>query len=71
MNSKRNLIKLLIEASPTIEIADEIIVENYDFKTIQEKIAFLKGMFDIECIGTDELDENTYWAMLETIRLSS
>lgn len=72
---RRENIKVLIELSPNVEEADKIICENYGFKSIGEKIAFLKGMFDVEIIsehdaeGTDEkeTEEMTYWAMLKTI----
>lgn len=71
----REVIKTLIETSPNVEEADKIINENYDFKSINEKIAFLKGMFSIELISKDTIDgvakeksvEMDYWAMLQTI----
>ena len=67
MSSKRDIIKILIEVSPTAEKADKIIEENFKFDSIGEKIAFLKGMFDIKCIGHDKKDEATYYAMLNAI----
>ena len=71
----RKVIKLLIELSANIDIADKIINENYNFQTIAEKIAFLKGMFDVEIInkydGTGISEEKSiemdYWAMLSVI----
>lgn len=75
MNSKRQKVKLLIEMSPNVEEADKIINENYDFKTIGEKMAFLKGMFDVRLVSKHDVEEVTeeksaemdYWAMLNTI----
>ena len=65
----REVIKSLIELSANVEEADKVINENYDFKSIREKVAFLKGMFDIQIVGheNDEPDEMTYFSMLHTI----
>lgn len=68
MKASREKIKALIILSSTIEEADKIIVENYGFESIREKIAFLKGMFGLQIVGHEELDEMTYYAMLNTIR---
>ena len=73
--SKRVRIKLLIAISKTVEEADEVISQNYNFETVKEKIAFLKGMFDVEVIdvhdadGTskEESDKMTYFTMLNVI----
>lgn len=75
MNSQRQKVKLLIEMSPNVEEADKAINENYDFKTIGEKMAFLKGMFDVRLVSKHDAEEVTeeksaemdYWAMLNTI----
>ena len=75
MNSQRQKVKLLIELSPNVEEADKVINENYDFKTIGEKMAFLKGMFDVRLVSKHDTEEVTeeksaemdYWAMLNTI----
>lgn len=75
MKASREKIKLLIELSPTVEEADKIINENYNFKTIGEKIAFLKGMFDVKLVSKDdakgvseeESAKMDYWALLGTI----
>ena len=72
---RREIIKTLIKMSPNIEWADKIINQNYKFKSISEKIAFLKGMFDIQLISKHDADgiseeksaEMDYWAMLNTI----
>lgn len=72
---KREVVKKLIESSPNVEEADKIINENYNFKSIGEKMAFLKGMFDVELVSKHDADgiseetsaEMTYWAMLNAI----
>ncbi len=72
---RRKVIKNLISISPNVEEADKIITENYNFKTIGEKIAFLRGMFDVQIVSKYDGDEVTeeesakmdYLAMLDTI----
>ena len=72
---QKEVVKSLIEMSPNVEEADKIINENYNFKTIGEKMAFLKGMFDVELISKHDADSITeeksaemdYWVMLNTI----
>lgn len=71
----RKAIKLLIELSPNVEEADKVINENYNFESIGEKIAFLKGMFDVKLVSKHDADgiseeksaEMDYWAMLNSI----
>ena len=75
MKASRELVKTLIEISPSVEEADKVIEENYEFKSIGEKIAFLQGMFDVQVIsvtdadgiGKEESDKMTYFSMLNTI----
>lgn len=69
MELSREQVKILLETARTVEEANEIINKNFDFKSIREKIAFLKGMFDIQIIGHEEKepDEMDYYAMLATI----
>lgn len=69
MKVSREVIKVLIETAPSVDEADKVINENYDFKTISEKVAFLKGMFDVHVVGhaKDEIDEMTYFAMLSAV----
>lgn len=75
MNVSREQVKLLIELSATTKEADEAIEESYGFKTIVEKMAFLKGMFDIQILFKDDADgvskeqseEMDYWTLLELI----
>lgn len=71
----RTVVKTLIELSPNVEEADKVINENYNFKSIGEKIAFLKGMFDVKLVSKHDDDgiseeksaEMDYWAMLNSI----
>ena len=71
----REVVKTLIELSPNVEEADKVINEKYNFKSIGEKIAFLKGMFDVELVSKHDADgiseeksaEMDYWAMLNAI----
>lgn len=71
----RDDVKVFIKISPNVEEADKIIDENYNFKSIGEKIAFLKGMFDVNLVHKYDADgvseeksaEMDYWAMLSAI----
>lgn len=75
MKASREMVKTLIEISPSVEEADKVIEENCEFKSIGEKIAFLQGMFDVQVIsvddadgiGKEESDKMTYFSMLNTI----
>ena len=69
MNLTREQIKLLIETAPNVETADETLTEETGLKTIPEKQAYLRGMFDIRfvCHEPNPLSENDYLFMLETI----
>ena len=75
MKASKEMVKTLIEISPSVEEADKVIEENYEFKSISEKIAFLQGMFDVQVISVDdaegvekeESDKMTYFSMLNTI----
>lgn len=55
--------------STTFKKADEVISKYTGFETVKEKIAFLKGMFDVEIIdqGKDDSDEFIYRIILESI----
>ena len=65
----RKDVKTLLEISTDVKKADEIISKYYGFETMREKIAFLKGMFDVAGIGpeSEKPDEDTYWAILSSI----
>lgn len=71
----RELVKSLIIISRSVEEANRVIESNYGFRTVGEKLAFLRGMFDIELVskydaeGTSEEEsaEMDYWVMLEHI----
>ena len=75
MKASRTLIKALIPVAPSAEEADKLIVENFGFETTLEKIAFLKGMYDLEVIVREdgpsttskESAEQDYWAMLSAV----
>ena len=69
MKESRKVIKVLILLSENVEEADKVIVEKGGFESIGEKVAFLKGMFDIENIAHEEdiHDEATYWSLLSAI----
>ena len=72
---RRDVIKKLIESSPNVDEADKVISETYGFKSIREKLAFLKGMFDVKLVSKHDADgvseeeslEMDYWALLNTI----
>ena len=68
-NANLSGVKLLIELCTEVEEADRIINEYYGFETIREKVAFLKGMFDISIVGHEheEPNEDTYRMMLDAI----
>ena len=71
----REVVKTLIELSPNVEEADKVINENYNFESIGEKIAFLKGMFHVKLVSKHNADgiseeksaEMDYWAILNAI----
>ena len=69
MKLNRSQIQILLETSETVEEADEVINKNFDFESVREKVAFLKGMFDIQIVGHEEKepDEMDYFSMLATI----
>ena len=66
----REDLKRLIEISPTVEEADKLIQEQMNFSTTKEKIAFLKGMFDVGTVidqKPDDSDELIYSLLLSGI----
>ena len=66
----REDLKLLIEISPNFEEANKLIEEQMNFSTTKEKIAFLKGMFDVGVIidqKPDDSDELIYNLLLSSI----
>lgn len=71
---KREDLKLMIEISPTVEDADKLIQEQMNFSTTKEKIAFLKGMFDVGVIidqKPEDSDELIYNLLLSGILADS
>jgi len=75
MKMTRAITKTLIETAPTVEEADKLINTCYGFETVAEKVAFLKGMFDVELVSKtdgpkvskEKSLEMDYWAMLTGI----
>lgn len=75
MKASRDAVKTLIKISTSVEEADKIIEENYDFKTFGEKIAFLQGMFGVKVVDVhdtpvtekEDSDRMTYFSLLQTI----
>lgn len=67
--SRYEEIKVMIELAPSFEKADLIMNEYTEFKTVEEKIAFLKGMFYVEVVAetADADKQDTYCALLTTI----
>lgn len=65
----RTEVMFLILSAPNAETADEIISENYGFKSVREKIAFLKGMFGLQVTykANDVVDESIYFTALDAI----
>lgn len=47
----REKIKLLIELATSYDEADSVIQEYSGLDTYEEKVAYLKGMFDCEIVG--------------------
>ena len=61
MSSKRDIMISLIELSPTVEEADKLIEEVFEFNTIKEKIDFLKEMFGLKIVGHDGKDDGLFF----------
>lgn len=74
-STSREVVKILIQMSRNVDKADKVINENYNFKSFGEKLAFLRGMFDVELVSKhdgegvseEESTEMDYWAMLHSI----
>lgn len=65
---KREQIKALLELSASVEEAKEIMDKYVGYNTIEEKIAFLNGMFGHEIIFREvESTEADYVALLASI----
>lgn len=69
MKLSREQVKILLQTARTVEEADEVISKNFDFESLREKVAFLKGMFDVQIMGHEEKepDEMDYFSMLASI----
>lgn len=65
---EREKIKTLIELATSFEMADSVLKEYTDFSTDEERIAYLRGMFDCTIIGRSKSDPHTdYVALLTAI----
>lgn len=65
--SKRRQIEKLILESKSFYDVDRIITFYGKFKTYEEKIAFLKGMFDFEVDAYNGMDpKKTYFLMVNS-----
>lgn len=70
MASQRERVEALIILSSSAEEADRQVVEFLGNVSVEEKIAFLRGMFDVEVLsrtGYTEDHEADYYAMLTGI----
>lgn len=62
---ERERIKALIELSSTVEDADKVLSDNIGLNTLNEKLAFLKGMFnEIEIVARNNTDTDELLYML-------
>lgn len=61
--------KLSILSAENVNEIDDIIQSRTGFKTLQSKIAFVTGMFDVKIPGKMicEYDEADYWKLLQSI----
>lgn len=65
---KRDQIKALIELSNSYEEANEVIEKYVGLKTYEEKIAYVRGMFDCEIFHTTiDSKETDYIALLTSV----
>lgn len=67
---ERERVKAIIILSRNTEEADLAIVKFLGNVSVKEKIAFLRGMFDVQIIsrcGQTNEDESDYYAMLSSI----
>ncbi len=72
MKKSKEVIKTLIRTARSVGAADRIIVENYGFDTVEEKIAFVRGMFDVEATIDKQYtkDNQTYFSLLHEVIFS-
>lgn len=65
---KRDEIKTLIELSTSFEKADAILEKYTTYRSDEERIAYLQGLFDCEVVGRTVSDVHTdYVALLTAI----
>lgn len=64
---ERQRVRALIILSRNTEEADSIIVKFLGNVSTKEKIAFLRGMFDVQMVSQAKDDETNYFIMLNSI----
>lgn len=65
---EREKVKTLIELATSFEQADAVINDYTTYKTDEERIAYLQGMFDCKIVGKGVNDAHTdYVALLTAI----
>ena len=67
MKTTRQEIKDLIIASKSVTTADTLLEKKYGFVTVDEKIAFLRGMFDVEITLDYSKKIQSYYSFLAAI----
>lgn len=62
-------VKNLLEMATTVEKVEQIMSEHTAFETLEEKIDFLKDMFEVKIVAetADSDKEITYYAILNAI----
>ena len=64
---ERQRVRALIILSRNTEEADSIIVKFLGNVSTKEKIAFLRGMFDVQMVSQANDDETNYYMILNSI----
>lgn len=64
---ERQRVQSIIVLSRTVEEADSEIVKFLGNVSTKEKIAFLRGMFDVQMVSQAKDDETNYFIMLNSI----
>lgn len=65
---ERESIKTLIECATSFERADALLTKYTDYKSDEERVAYLQGMFNVEIRSRNVIDVHTdYVALLTAI----
>lgn len=64
---ERQRVQAIIVLSRNVEEADSEIVKFLGNVSTKEKIAFLRGMFDVQMVSQAKDDETNYFIMLNSI----